>query len=64
MLGLTVSRLVYVGVRHPSGAREYYRQTVASLLTWEASSGCRKGLWFTIAASELPLAHNFLAVNE
>jgi hypothetical protein len=56
----TVSRRVYLGIKHPSGAYDqifYYCQTVAGLLMWGAISDERTGVSFTIAVDPRQRSH-------
>jgi hypothetical protein len=61
MLRPTVSRPVYLGINHPSGAYDQIfinRRTVAGLLMWGALSDGRTGLSFTIAAGPSQRSHS------
>jgi hypothetical protein len=59
MLRPMVSRPVYLGIKHPSGA---YDQTVAGLLIWRALSDERTGLSFIIAAGPRQRSHSGVRV--
>jgi hypothetical protein len=57
-----VSRPVYLGVKHPSGAYDqiFISQTVAGLVMWDAVSDERSGLQFTIAAGPRQRSHSWI----
>jgi hypothetical protein len=59
MLWPTVSRPVYLGVKHPSGAQDqiFFCQTVAGLLMWGVLFDERTDLSFTIAAGPRQHCH-------
>jgi hypothetical protein len=61
----TVSRPVYLGVKHSSGTPRpyfYYSQIVAVLLMWGALSDEKTGLWNTIAAGSRQPRHSRVRV--
>jgi hypothetical protein len=65
MLRPTVSRPLYLGIKHPSGAYDHIFisvLTVASLLMWGALSDKRTGLSFTIAADPRQCCHSRVRV--
>jgi hypothetical protein len=65
MLLPTVSRPVYLGVKHPSGAQDQdfcYRQTVAGLLMWGALCDERTTLSFTVAVGLRQCSHSRVRV--
>jgi hypothetical protein len=63
MLRQTVCRPVYLGIKHQSGAYDYYYSlTVASLLIWVALSNERPGLSFTIPAGPRQRSHFLVRV--
>jgi hypothetical protein len=61
----TVSRPIYVGIKHPSGAYEEifnYCQTVGDLLMWVSLSHERTDMSFTIAAGLRQRSHSRVRV--
>jgi hypothetical protein len=64
MLRPTVSRLVYLGIKHPFGAHDHIFITARKLrfFMWGAVSDDRTGLSFTISASLRQRSHSRVRV--
>jgi hypothetical protein len=60
MLRPTVSRPVYLGIKHPSWVYDqiFISQSVADLLMWDALNDERTGLSFTTAAGHRQRSHS------